>query len=104
MPNQSYANKMAEIKVMISGLLCNAERLAKRGVAAEFIADFNARFQKVQELNSEQEALKAKLKMKTSEFETELAGLEAKASEARKIVKIEMEQESWRAFGIDAPR
>jgi hypothetical protein len=104
MPNQSYADKMAETNVMLSGLRNNISRLAKRGVTQEFIDEFAAKYQMVQELNSKQEALKAQLKVQTSEYDAEMSDLEAKVSEVRKIVKLEMEPESWRAFGITATR
>ena len=54
--------------------------------------------------NSEQEALKARLKEKTAELEAECAGLFEIASEVRKIIKLEMPQESWKEFGIQAKR
>ena len=48
--------------------------------------------------------LKAKLKTKTAALETKMDELGAMMSEARKVVKLEMESESWKSFGISATR
>ena len=48
--------------------------------------------------------LKAKLKTKTAALETKMDELGAMMSEARKVVKLEMESESWKSFGISASR
>jgi hypothetical protein len=53
-----------------------------------------------QQLDTEQETLKARLKEKTLEFDTRMAELIKQLSEARKVVKLEMPQESWKEFGI----
>jgi hypothetical protein len=40
------------------------------------------------------------LKEKTLEFDIRMAELIKQLSEARKVVKLEMPQESWKEFGI----
>ena len=55
-------------------------------------------------LNGEQETLKAKLKEKTVELDTMMSSLTKKTSEARKIIKLDMPQASWREFGIEDKR
>jgi CHASE3 domain sensor protein len=52
-------------------------------------------------LDNEQEYLEAKLKTKTEELGRLIEELEKLLSEARKIVKLEMEQSTWRSFGIE---
>jgi len=54
----------------------------------------------VQTLDDEQEDLKAKLKTKTASLDSNIETLEKLLSEARKVVKLEMEKESWKSFGI----
>lgn len=66
MPNISYAEKMNEVSVMLNGLEANSERLAKRGLTPEFLERFKGLHNKVIQIDSEQEALKAKQKEKTS--------------------------------------
>lgn len=100
----SFAEKMDETTVMIDGCKANQERLAKRGLTPELMTRFSEQHDKVRRINSEQEALKARLKEKTAELEAECATLFEIATEVRKIIKLEMPQESWKEFGIQAKR
>ncbi len=104
MSSLSYAQRMDEINVMVDGCAANQERLAKRGLTQELLARFIEQHSKVKRVNSEQEALKARLKEKTAELEAECVILFEIASEIRKIIKLEMPQESWKEFGIQAKR
>lgn len=52
-------------------------------------------------LDNEQEALKAKLKTKTAELDAEVVNLQALYSEAKKVVKMSVDQTGWREFGIE---
>jgi hypothetical protein len=51
-------------------------------------------------LDNEQEDLKAKLKTKTAELDSKIDGILKMMSEAKKIVKLKMEKEAWKSFGI----
>ncbi len=53
------------------------------------------------DLDNLQEDLKAKLKTKTAELDDKIEELGKMMSEAKKAVKLEMEKESWKSFGID---
>ena len=55
-------------------------------------------------LNGEQETLKAKLKVKTEELDAAMAAMNKKSAEARKIIKLDMPQSTWREFGIEDKR
>jgi hypothetical protein len=98
----SYADRMDEITVMIDGCTAHQERLSKRGLTQELMTRFIEQHGKVRRINSDQEALKARLKEKSAELEAELAILFEIASEIRKVIKLEMPQESWKEFGIQA--
>ena len=43
---------------------------------------------------------KRKLKTKTEELETQIESLNKMMSEAKKVVKLEMEKSTWKSFGI----
>jgi hypothetical protein len=101
---KSYAETINSAKVMISGLKSNADRVSKRGADAAFIAKFESSYSNAQTLDNEQEDLKAKLKTKTSSLESELDTLNSLMAEGRKVVKLEMEKESWKSFGITDSR
>ena len=47
-----------------------------------------------------QEDLKAKLKTKTASLDSTVDGLEKLMPETRKVVKLEMEKQTWKSFGI----
>lgn len=100
MKNTSFADEVAATKVLLAGLKSNLERLRKRGIDAAFIAELEEIYNQVLILDNEQEALKARLKEKTSALEEQIGAIQKYKSEARKVVKLEMPQESWREFGI----
>jgi hypothetical protein len=100
MPKRSYAEIVNSAKVMLSGLKGNSDRVSKRGCDAAFVSHLESAQKQAQTLDDEQEDLKAKLKTKTASLETTIENLEKLMSEARKVVKLEMEKESWKSFGI----
>ena len=100
MSKRSYAEIINDAKLMISGLKSNTDRVSKRGLDKDFISKLESIMVKSQTLDNEQEDLKAKLKTKTSELDNEMMELEKLMSESKKVVKLEMPQETWQAFGI----
>ena len=100
MSKRSYAEVINDVKLMISGLKSNTDRVSKRGLDKDFISKLESIMVKSQTLDNEQEDLKAKLKTKTSELDNEMMELEKLMSESKKVVKLEMPQETWQAFGI----
>jgi hypothetical protein len=104
MARSSYAEILKSVKVMIAGLKSNAERVGKRGLSPDFTGRMETALGKAMSLDNEQEDLKAKLKTKTAELEKQMAALDKMMSEAKKVVKLEMEKESWKSFGLQATR
>ena len=100
MSKRSYAEVINDVKLMVSGLKSNTDRVSKRGLDKDFISKLESIMVKSQTLDNEQEDLKAKLKTKTSELDNEMMELEKLMSESKKVVKLEMEKTSWRSFGI----
>ena len=100
MSKRSYAEVINDAKLMVSGLKSNTDRVSKRGLDKDFISKLESIMVKSQTLDNEQEDLKAKLKTKTSELDNEMMELEKLMSESKKVVKLEMPQETWQAFGI----
>lgn len=101
---RTYAQKMSNAKVMLDGLQSNLEQLKKRGIDQEFLTRFKAHLEKTIHLNSEQEKLKADLKLKTAALTLELKELTALYNEAKKMVKVQLSQEQWKEFGIEDKR
>ena len=99
--SKSYAETINDGKVMISGLKSNTDRVAKRGISTDFITNLENVQKIVMDLDNEQKDLKAKLKSKPAELEKNKVIYSSLMSEARKVVKLEMEKESWKSFGIN---
>lgn len=92
--DKSYAEIMNSAKVMISGLRGNGDRVAKRGCDAAFVPHLESAQKQARALDDEQEDLKAKLK--TAALDSTISSLEKLISEARKVVKLEMEKKPGR--------
>ena len=101
MTTAPFAEVLNSTKTMIAGLKANPETVAKRGLDAEFTAKLEKTLEVIKNLDNEQEALKAKLKTKTAELDAEIANLQTLYSEAKKVVKMSVDQTGWREFGIE---
>ena len=97
---KSNAELMEKARLMLAGLKNNSDRLSKRGLDSAFITKLESSINNAVALDAEQEDLKAKAKMKTEECNKQFDELNVEVAEARKIVKIEMEQGNWGSFGI----
>ena len=104
MSKSSYAETINFAKVMLSGLKSNTERLGRRGLDSDFVTGFEETMNSAMSIDNEQEDLKAQLKMKTASLDTKIDELNKLLSESKKVVKLEIEQESWKGFGIDDQR
>jgi len=96
----SYAEKINETKVMLAGLNAQAERVAKRGISAEFITRLQTVNDEAKTMDNNQEAQKARLKEITKSLEEKMKEQDVLYREAKKAVKLEMPKESWKEFGI----
>jgi hypothetical protein len=104
MATKTYAQKISDTTVMVKGIRDNQEVLAKRQIDTMFADSLQADIDAAVILNNEQESLKAKLKGKTEQLDAVMATLTKKAGDARKIIKLDMPQSSWREFGINDKR
>lgn len=97
---KSYSQEMADSQVMLSGIKANQAVLAERKIDDNFANKLQEHITACINLNNEQEQLKARLKEKTRELNERMAELKKKTKEARKIIKLDMPQASWKEFGI----
>ena len=104
MATKKYSQTITDTQVMVKGISNNLEVLSKRKIDSAFAAALQADVIACVKLNDEQEALKAKLKTKTEELNKVMAAMNKKSSEARKIIKLDMPQSTWREFGIEDKR
>ena len=85
---------------MVGGIKGNGGTLAKRGLDQAFVAKFEAALQRAGDLDSEQEALKARLAEKTAAVTAAKDDLASLHAEAKKLVKLDLPKASWKEFGI----
>lgn len=84
MGNTTYAETLASANLITAGLRSNLDKVSKRGLDETFISGMEGTAKKVNDLNAEQEALKARLKDKTAELDTALTDLKGQISESKK--------------------
>lgn len=101
---QSLESRLAAVRLLLNGMKLNTERMATRGVTNEKVTRMTSLYEQAMEFDKEQEVLKAKLKEKTTRLDETIEELNKLAAELRKLVKIEIPQESWREFGIEDQR
>ena len=100
MGNMTYAETLASAQLITAGLRANLDKLAKRGMDEAFVAGMEGTLRQVHDLNAQQESLKARLKEKTAAVDATLANLKGQISESKKVVKLALDQPSWKQFGI----
>jgi hypothetical protein len=104
MGKRTQAEEIVLTGIMINGIRMNQEVLSQRKIDITFANVLQNNVDACTALNIEQEVLKARLKEKTSEFDAAFTAMLKKASEARKIIKIDFPQPLWKEFGIEDKR
>jgi hypothetical protein len=106
MATLSLADLLASARQMAAGLTTNAATVAARGLTATFTTNGQTKISLVQTLETEQEALKAALKLKTAALDAAVDDLKNWQSEANSAVKLayRAQPEKWVEFGIKAKR
>jgi hypothetical protein len=104
MKTKTLSETINDAQVMLNGIRAHEETLAKRNIDRTFVDDFQSEVDACINLNNEQEQLKALLKTKTNELNEKVSAMKKRASEARKIIKLDIPQTMWREFGIEDKR
>ncbi len=99
---KTFAYQINKAKNMLDGLKANTDKLAKWGITTDFIAAMSSLHDRANLLESKRNALSASVQEATAEQQQILADLNNQYSVAKRLVKIEMPQESWPAFGFRA--
>jgi hypothetical protein len=104
MYKKTQSQEIIDTGIMVTGIKSHQCVLAQRKIDVAFADDLQADVDNCIHLNDEQETLKGRLKEKTEEVNAAFAAMLKKAGEARKIIKIDMPQSTWREFGINDKR
>ena len=84
----SLSNLLANAAQMLAALIANTAEVSARGADTAFVEKGQQLLSMLQTLDTEQEALKAELKLKTAALEETQAELKAWQSEAVSTVKL----------------
>jgi hypothetical protein len=104
MGRKTQSQEIMDTEVMVNGIRAHQDVLAQRKIDNVFANELQSNVDVCIALNVEQETLKAKLKTKTEELDAAFATMQKKAAEARKIIKLDVPQSSWKKFGINDKR
>jgi ATP-dependent Lon protease len=101
---KAYATQISDAQVMTAGLTANLNLLQQRGMMPEFISKLQNDIHTAIEQNNAQEKLKADLKAATAALDKTLGEINNAMKEASKVVKLQMPQQQWKEFGIQAKK
>jgi hypothetical protein len=104
MGRNTQSQEITNTGIMVNGIKSHQETLAQRKIDNVFADELQRKVDACINLNVEQETLKAKLKAKTEEFDNAFADMQKQSAEARKVIKLDIPQSSWREFGIEDKR
>lgn len=100
MSTKPFAQRMMETRLMIDGLKEINSNLPA-SIKPDTATNMEARKSRIEQLNSEQESLKAEVRKKTEELDKEIKELDKIYSDTKKRIKLDIDQNLWRKFGID---
>lgn len=102
MVSNSFSQQVSNFRTTASGITTRLDDLTGSGVSAADAAALEAYANEIDQLNAEQEDLKAQLKRKTKALNDKIKEGKAKHSNVCKRIKLSTPQEDWKAFGITA--
>jgi hypothetical protein len=96
----NFAQRLNNAKNMLAGMTTYADRISKRGISAESLANATTLYDQTNTVQNERNALKARSQEATAQAEELMEELESFCSEAKKLIKIEFPKETWPEFGF----
>lgn len=96
----TFANRLMTAKNMVAGLTAHASELASRGITTEVLAQMNQLYEEAIQLDDKRNALKARSQEATAQSEETMSELESLCRDAKKIVRMELPEETWPEFGF----
>ena len=97
---KTFAQKLSDARLMSAGIKAHKDELAGVTLGEEQAAAMEAQFNKLRELDTQQEKLKAELKTCTAELDKQAKELDDALKDAKKRVKLTIPQSLWQEFGI----
>lgn len=97
---KTFAQRLSDARLMVAGIRAHKDELAGVTLGEEQVAAMEAQFNKLRELDTQQEKLKAELKTCTAELDKQAKELDDALKDAKKRVKLTLPQSLWQEFGI----
>ena len=97
---ETFAQKLSDARLMVSGIRAHTEELAKVSLGEEQAVQIEEMVNGIRELDSKQEKLKAELKSCTAELTEKTKLLSKEVLDAKRRVKLTIPQSGWKEFGI----
>ena len=97
---KSFAQKLSDARLMTAGIRSHKDELAGVTLGEEQAAAIETLLNKISELDTQQEKLKAELKTCTVELDKQTKELDDALKDAKKRVKLTIPQSMWQEFGI----
>ena len=97
---KTFAQRLSDARLMVAGIRAHKDELAGVTLGEEQAAAMEAQFNKLRELDTQQEKLKAELKTCTAELDKQAKELDDALKDAKKRVKLTIPQSLWQEFGI----
>ncbi len=97
---KTFAQRLSDARLMVAGIRAHKDELAGVTLGEEQAAAMEAQFNKLRELDTLQEKLKAELKTCTAELDKQAKELDDALKDAKKRVKLTLPQSLWQEFGI----
>ena len=97
---KTFAQRLSDARLMVAGIRSHKDELAGVNLGEEQAAAMEVQFNKLRELDTQQEKLKAELKTCTAELDKQAKELDDVLKDAKKRVKLTLPQSLWQEFGI----
>ncbi len=101
---KSYAERLDDVRLLLEGISKHKEMLTVVGVDDAYIQNVVEQKQLVEQIDADQERLKAELKTTSDNKRKEMKKLMKLNSRTRKLVKMTFPYVGWLEFGIAVKR
>jgi hypothetical protein len=102
MTGNSFSQLVSDFRTTAGGITTRLADLTGSGVLAADATTLDTFADELDQLNNEQEELKAQLKRKTKALNDKMKEAKTKHSNVCKRIKLSTPKEDWKAFGITA--
>ena len=104
MATTPFAQKLSDARLLSDAVKAHEAELLKVGLEEKTAESLKECVDELSRLDTEQEKLKAELKVTTAKMADVLKVLDGVMTDSRKRVKLAFKSEQWKEFGIAATR